>query len=443
MDTITQVAEAMQTVLTTAAEAAGAALGFNKRPDIAKFSASSFVQTLVFGWLAHPDARLEQLSQTAARLGLEVSLQAIDQRFTLTSAEVLKQVLTASVEQLIAAQPVAIPLLQRFAAVYLQDSTTISLPDTLADLYRGCGGTSTGSDAALKCGVQFDLLSGTLSALDLADGRSSDRALSLQRAPLPQASLRLADLGFYDLSVLSKLSKAKVYWLSKAPTTIALWTEQYGRMDLHEFVREKAAEGWDDWVILGKEQRVRARLLVRPVPQEVADQRRRRIRKEAREKGRAPSAIALALAAWSILLTNVPEQLLSYEEAFVLARVRWQIELLFKLWKSQGQLDKWRSAKPLRILCEVYAKLIGQVIQHWACLVGCWAYADRSLVKAAQVVREHAPELASARGRFERIKEVLESIECVLKRTARMNKRSKHPNTYQLLLALTSTDQQA
>lgn len=46
-------------------------------------------------------------------------------------------------------------------------------------------------------------------------------------------------------------------------------------------------------------------------------------------------------------------------------RVRWQIELLFKLWKNEGHIDSWRSEKPWRIPCELYAKLIAMVIQHW------------------------------------------------------------------------------
>jgi hypothetical protein len=287
--------------------------------------------------------------------------------------------------------------------------------------------------------VQLDLLTGAVCGLDLADGRASDQRLGVQHAALPKGSLRLADLGFYDLGVLAALSAQDVYWLSKLEPN-ALIRDENGRCSsLLAFVQALGTvEQWQGVVWVGKAHRLRARLLLQRVPQEVADQRRRRIRKTARDKGFTPSAAALALADWTLLLTNIPPEQLTLREAVVVARVRWQIELLFKLWKSHGQLDQWRSGKPARILCEVYAKLLAMVMQHWVMVVSCWQFPDRSLVKAAHVVRDHAVELASARARLERLSEVLETIQQVLKRTARMNTRKNHPNTYQLLLALTT-----
>ena len=163
MSTIPQVSQAMQQLLITAAQDADAKLHYTKRPDRAKFTASTLTQTLVLGFLAHPDARIEQLTHTAARLGVDLSPQAIDQRFTFATAALLQEIVTSSMQHLIAADPVAIPILQRFNGVRVHDSTTIVLPDDLADHWRGCGGTSAEhTSAALKCGVQLDLLTGAL-----------------------------------------------------------------------------------------------------------------------------------------------------------------------------------------------------------------------------------------------------------------------------------------
>jgi IS4 transposase len=76
-------------------------------------------------------------------------------------------------------------------------------------------------------------------------------------------------------------------------------------------------------------------------------------------------------------------------------RTRWQIELVFKLWKSEGRIDEWRSEKPFRILCELYAKLVVMIIQHWILLTS-WQYPDRSLFKSVKTIRKHAMNLAMA-----------------------------------------------
>lgn len=441
--TVAQVRSALQTVFSTLAEQADAELHYTRRPDIAEFSASTLIQTLVLGWLAHPDASLPQLAQTAARVGVFVRPQAIDQRFSFQTATLLRTVLVRSVEQLIAGDPVAIPVLRRFSGCFVHDSTTIVLPDELADHARGNGGaTTTNTSAALKCGLQLDLLSGALCQLDLADGRAHDQKLPLQHAPLPPGALRLADLGFYDTGVFAELSAQGVYWLSKLPSSAVLSEPGQPPRKLLEFVRALGAfEQWEGEVILGSKQ-LAARLLVQRVPQEVADQRRRRIRAAARDRGQTPSAASLELAAWTILLTNCPAELLSLEEALVVAKVRWQIELVFKLWKSYGQVDKWRSKKPARVLCELYAKLLAMLVQQWFVAMSCWGYPERSLVKAAQAIREHAAEVASAQLRAERLEETLETMCEVLKQTARMNSRRKRPNTYQLLLALNTEEEE-
>lgn len=51
---------------------------------------------------------------------------------------------------------------------------------------------------------------------------------------------------------------------------------------------------------------------------------------------------------------RVPAEMLSLQEALVLMRSRWQIEKLFELWKRYGHLDKSRSEKPWRVMCEIH-----------------------------------------------------------------------------------------
>jgi hypothetical protein len=225
-----------------------------------------------------------------------------------------------------------------------------------------------------------------------------------------------------------------VLWLSRLQTQTAVYDATGQRQDLLELLTAHATDTLAQEVLLGLEQRVSARLLAVRVPQDVAETRRRRLREAARQKGRQVRARRLALAAWTILVTNVPPERVMLREALVLGRVRWQIALLFKLWKRQGEIDESRSTKPWRILCEVYAKLWAMLIQHWFFVVSCWAYPARSLVQAAQTVRKHALHLASAFQSLKRLTAAILTIQRCLMPGCRMNRRKKHPNTYQLLL---------
>ena len=103
----------------------------------------------------------------------------------------------------------------------------------------------------------------------------------------------------------------------------------------------------------------------------------------------------------------------------------------------QGRVDESRSTKPWRILCEVYAKLLAMLVQHWVFLVSFWASPDRSLTKAAQTVQKHALHLASAFTSIQRLGRALLTVKRCLAAGCRMNRRKKRPNTYQLLLQAT------
>src|SRR3954471_6836087 len=124
MTTVAQVGEAMQTVLTSVADRVGRTSGFVHRAS--KVGGAAFVQTLVFGWLANAEATLEELSQTAATLGVSISPQGLDQRFSAEAAACLRAVLAQAVTTLLSADAVVLPVLDRFRGVYVLDSTTVS-----------------------------------------------------------------------------------------------------------------------------------------------------------------------------------------------------------------------------------------------------------------------------------------------------------------------------
>jgi len=434
MSMVKHVAHAMQTVLTTAAEEAARASGFCQRRS--KLGGAAFAQALVFGCLGHPRTRLEDLAQTAAACGAAVYPQALDQRFTPQAADYLRRVLAAAVEQVCAADTAVLPLLQKFRGVALEDSTTVALPDALREQWPGCRGGGDGehgTQAAIKFQVRLDCTTGQLTGPLPVAGAAADQRTALPLDALPAGALRIADLGYFDLDVLARLQQRQVYWLTRWQPGTALFTADGQELALLTYLQRQKARAVDVPAQLGASHRLPCRLVAFRVPQRVAERRRRRLRKKAQKKGKRPSAQQLALCAWNLLLTTIPAALASVAEVSVLARLRWQIELLFKLWKSDGRLDEVRSQKPWRVLCEVFAKMIAVVVQHWLLLVGCWEFAERSLRKAAGVIRQMALALASGLTERAWVERCLAVIQRCLKVAAKINKRRGQPASYQLL----------
>lgn len=435
MTTIAQVATALHTLLTTTANTLARTTGFTQRRS--PLTGAAFAQTLVFGWLANPQATLEELSQTAALSGTPVSPQALDQRFTPTAATYLHALLDAALQILITTEPVAVPLLQRFRGVYLLDSSTIQLPDCLADLWPGCGGTTAHhTSAALKVQVRLDLVTRALAGPFLQAGRANDGSAPTQRLPVPPGALRLADLGYFSLALLRDVQEQGGYWLSRLEAQSIVFDMDGTRWSVVQFLAAQPNARVDVPVQVGSAYRLPARVLAIRVPQAVADERRRKLRATARRKQSTASAASLALADWTVFITNTPVVLLSLDEALVLGRARWQIELLFKVWKSQGWIDEWRSRKPWRVLCEVYAKLLAMVVQHWLVLVACWQYPDRSLGKAAHTIQKQGWSLASSCSHPTRLLHTIHDHRTVFSNRV-SHQQTSHPTAY-LSIALSA-----
>lgn len=432
--TVTQLADALQTLFTTTAEQLAHDTGLIRRHR--QLTGPGFARALVFTWLDNPQATLDDLAQATALGGPPLTPQALDERFRPAAADFLHRLLAAAVRQVVAGQPSAVALLRRFNGVYLRDSTVIGLPAALAGLFPGCGGRGPpeATQAALKAQVGLELTNGALHRLTLHPGRQADTLDGPAEPPLPEGALRLADLGYFDLDVLQACGRQKAYFLSRLQPGTVVHDAGGKKWKLAAFLASRGADRIDEHVAVGAKQRLGCRLLALRAPEAVTRRRQQRARKEAQDHGRPISGERLAVCGWTVFITNVPGWLLSLQEAWVLYRVRWQIELLFKLWKSQGGVDVSRSEQPYRVLCEVLAKLLAMVVQHWALLVGGGGFSERSPRKAARAVRRQALHLAAVLGQKRLLRQALRLLQRLIRAAGRVHRRRQRPSTYQTLL---------
>jgi hypothetical protein len=431
---VSDIAPQLQTLFGADAEKAAKEAKLIQRKR--KVTAPAFAQGLVFAWMGNPLSTGDELIVALARAGIDMKEQSLDDRFTPEAAEFFRLLLNAALRKVIATYPHAKTLLCLFEGVFLLDSTTISLPAALAGLFPGCGGTNDAPacQAAMKVMVRYEVGSGVIEGLSLHPGRTSDVKTELHQADLPPGALRLADMGFFDLDVLRDYDAKRAYFITRPLANTVIYDERGRRWRLARYLGRKMGDRVDTNVWVGAGRQLRCRLLAIRAPVEVVEKRRKQAREQAVSHGNAVSEDKLELCGWTVFLTNVPGWMLSLQEVWVLYRVRWQIELLFKLWKSDGKIDESRSTKPYRVLCEVYAKLLGMVVQHWLLLrCGGAGLGKKSVRKAARAVRQQIGHVAAVLFNQVALVAALAVMARMVAAAGDIHRRRRRPATYQTL----------
>ena len=388
--TLDRLADALQTLFTTDADQAAKDSGMIRRRR--KLTGADFVQAVVFHWLDNPHATIEEVIED-----LDLSEQAFNERLDDRAADCLRRVLEKALGRRFAARPEAIPLLRRFAAVAVEDVTVVGLPAELAGRFPGCGGSDPeGGRAGWKLLTRWDVTTGELEVLPPAAARQSERTLAGELAPLPPNSLRLCDPGFFDLERWAADQRAGVHYVSRAPALLTVRAGDQAAMGLTTWLDRQDEDRIDTEVELGTKDRPRCRLIALRVPPEVAERRLRRLRKRLKKEGRKLSERQRVMCQWTVMITDLPAGAFTVEEVYVLYRVRWQVELLYKAWKSGGGSGRTRGRKGGRVLCEAYAKLLAMVVQHWGMLLRGGPLCGINLVKAARRVKRLALRIAAA-----------------------------------------------
>jgi hypothetical protein len=252
-------------------------------------------------------------------------------------------------------------LLKPFSRVLIHDSSSWDLPPELAKIFPGSGGSA--SPANCKIQLTYEVKRGRLQALQLTAGNRPDQSFRPQG--LQAGDLILADLGFFSLRFFAGVARQQAYFLSRFLIGTQLWSAPTGAlMNLPTLLKKASGQAYQHPVLMGAGHRLPCRLICLRVPAPVVQQRRRRLRQTARKKGRTPSSLHLTLCAWTLLITNAPERLLPAAKLYTLYRLRWQVELIFKQFKSVLRIHHCHTRRPERLLCELYGKWIAAVLVH-------------------------------------------------------------------------------
>ena len=177
------------------------------------------------------------------------------------------------------------------------------------------------TEAGIKLTVRWDLLRGCLHGPHLQAAKNHELSSVLRQSAMPKGSLWIGDLGYCVLLWLRELSEKGIFFLLRYKSGTILWSNDRRVDDLQDLLPQGEQQTVDVAVMCGANKQVSARLLAQRVPEKVAEQRRAKLREAARKQRKPVSPRSLELCGWTMVLTNVPVELLELREAFALLQI--------------------------------------------------------------------------------------------------------------------------
>lgn len=322
-----------------------------------------------------------------------ISKQAVAKRLTPKCVDFLRKVLFLLLLKLSTfKQETSKGVFTYFKRVLLQDSTNISLPKKLADHFPGSKNQSNKSTAIMKIQTIYDLLSEAFISFKLTPYTCNDQSASSDiLAFLRPGDLVLRDLGYFALPGFRKIDNIKAFFISRYRYGTAIYDEQGNKINLLKHLRKYGI--LDTNLYLGATERLPVRLVAIPLPQEVASERKRKLR-QTRDKRLNPSKEQLALLEWEIFITNVPSFVWDTKTVAEIYGIRWRIETIFKAWKSHFNLTVMTNGSRYHIETLIYAKLIWITLfqtffQQLYTYVFVTTEKHLSLLKVAQFIQQN------------------------------------------------------
>lgn len=294
-----------------------------------------------------------------------MSQVALHKRFTEQAVSFLQEAFKVVLQERISEEcPIEIKDLSGFHEVILFDSTGWVLPADLKEAYPGCGGNR--SQAGCKAQVCYNFTRGEITFFNVSSGIESDQKYGTTISGLlSEGDLVLIDQGYFSIKTLGGIAQKGAYFLTRYFMGTALYHSLSGkRVFLHKKLKYFAGKQYCAEVLVGKTNPVPARLICMRVDQKTAEQRRRKIRKDSKRKGRTPSVQNLEMCGWTVVITNASKEKLPDHKTYDFYRLRWQIELLFKQLKSVLRINQCATTNVNRLRCEIYGRMILAVLVH-------------------------------------------------------------------------------
>ncbi len=311
---------------------------------------------------------------------VEITKQSLHERFNASALIFLKDILEGMLQKQLDCSRLSFVDLKPFNRILLKDSTCFQIDESLTEYYPGSGGS--GSSASVRIQFEYDILSGKINDLSVNAFNDQDAKDSAATIELTEkGDLIIRDLAYMSFEVLEYITNNMRYFLCRANPNAYLYefkAGEYVKIDFTEITKYMQKLGIDvlekEVYLFRQKKRLKVRLILHMLPSNEIAKRLRKARKNNLSKGGDGnlSKEYIARASLNLFITNANQNLIPTKNVWKLYRLRWQIELIFKTWKSICDLEKVKKVKKHRLECYIYSKLIiivlgWQILWRTAC----------------------------------------------------------------------------
>lgn len=295
---------------------------------------------------------------------LKITKQSLHDRFTSKAVKFIKSCFDNLLSQKIQYEGNVNILKSFFNRVRVKDSTKYALPPSFSDKYKGYGGVLHNSTSMISIQYEYDFLSGQTMDLRLTHGTKNDQSDSRDFThDIQENDLFLRDLGYCTLGFLSKVDSNKAYFVSRVAPKTNIYSSKTAKnpIDVKDYLiklKKQQVDIIEVEVYLGKKERLAVRAIISLADVVTYEKRLRKTSKQAKSTGNNVSQEFKTRAQLNIMITNVSPEVLPADNIRKIYSIRWQIELLFKVWKSQISINEFSTGKIDRFECQLYGKLI-------------------------------------------------------------------------------------
>ena len=310
----------------------------------------------VFAHQKESTQSLEDYCREAFKEGISIRKQSLQERFNGYAADFMKSMVAYALS--IKLRVNEVKKSSKFGRIIIGDSTVYQLPPNFAGKYKGTGGGA--SEAAIKIQYCYDVLGQQIIDVCVQSGTSQDSQYPLQ--DVQKNDLRVEDLGYFKIQRLRDIQQAGAFFLSRLRLDIKVFILKDGEYECFNLEKEikKLKRGLitSTEVYIGDKEKFPVRLVLEKVPAAIANEKRRRLKTEKQNKNKRITEKRLVFCDVNAYITNCDEEQLPSRLMRKCYSLRWQIEIMFKAWKSIFKIDKVKQMKLERFECMNYGCLI-------------------------------------------------------------------------------------